>query len=63
MNPSNINELRRQIENGRESFECPACRYQIRDELDHEPGCANSDWDRDDIIDYIKKQSKMYSSK
>ena len=63
MQPRNINELQRAIEDGQEAFECPACRYMIRDEFDHEPGCANSGWDNSDVIDHIKRQSSIYSHK
>lgn len=40
-----------------ERLECPACRFKIHDESDHEPGCPNGDWDRDDVIEYIRKEA------
>lgn len=42
---------------GERGIECPACRFKIESECDHEPGCPNGNWDRDDVIEHIRKEA------
>lgn len=44
-------------EKRKKGLECPACRFKIWSEDDHEPDCPNGDWSRQDVIDHIMKQS------
>jgi len=50
-------------EQRKQALECPACGFKIRTPEDHEPGCDNSDWSRQDVIDHIMKQSAKAGAK
>lgn len=50
-----------EINNG-DALECPACRYEIVTEYDHEPDCPNRSWDRDDVVDHIIKEAEQQNA-
>lgn len=48
-------------EQRKKGLECPACRFKIWSEDDHEPDCPNGDWDRQDVIDHIMKEADRHN--